>query len=84
MRILRNEQLDVLRQKNKLSKLDQLKYFNEIVLPDLKLKEPKNILFIILKNKHFIGYCGLTNIKWQLGAAEISFLVKKKYNKPNE
>ena len=81
IRNLRNSQINILRQDKKLSKIDQIKYFKEVVMPDLQSKTPRNILFTIKYKKNFIGYCGLTNINWEIGSAEISFLVKKKYNK---
>ena len=84
----RNEQIKILRQKKKLSKKDQLKYFNAIDR-DSKRKKPKNILYSIIdsKEKKCIGYGGFVYVNWVDKKAEMSFLLDtnitkniKKYN----
>ena len=77
IRKLRNSQIKILRQNNFISVAQQVKYFNEKIIPDYKKKKPKNILLAIRKST-FLGYCGLTNIDWNLKKAEISFLVLNK------
>ena len=84
----RNEQIKILRQKKKLSKKDQLKYFN-VIDKDSKRKKPKNILYSIIdsKEKKCIGYGGFVYVNWVDKKAEMSFLIDtnitknvKKYN----
>lgn len=71
----RNEQMDVLRQKSMLTDEGQKRYYSEVVQPGFKEEQPKMILFSYLRMGSCIGYGGLTNIDWEAGRAEISFLV---------
>ena len=73
---IRNEQIDVLRQTNILTDEDQIKWYNEVILPSYKNKT-KTLNFTILYNNEFIGYGGLVNIDYINKKAEISFLVEK-------
>ena len=77
IRKLRNSQIKILRQNSFISFEQQIKYFNEKIIPDYKKKKPKNILLAIRKST-FLGYCGLTNIDWNLKKAEVSFLLLNK------
>lgn len=72
----RNDQIDVLRQKNLLSPEDQENYFKHKVFPSFTEKEPNMILVSILKDGELIGYGGLVYINWVDKRAEISFLVE--------
>ncbi len=71
----RNNQMDVLRQKQELSDIDQLNYYNNYVAPSYSQEQPKIILFSFLENEDCIGYGGLTNIDWESKRVELSFLV---------
>ena len=69
IRTLRNNQMDILRQFKLINSVEQEEYFNKVH------KDNTQILFSILDNDSFIGYCGLTNINYIYGTAEISFIV---------
>ncbi len=72
----RNGQMDVLRQRRKIKRDEQIKWFNRLK------KDHKQKLFSVFEGKGFkkklIGYCGLTNIDCFNHRAEISFLVDTK------
>lgn len=68
----RNAQIKILRQKELLTNYQQKKWFDS-------LKHDKSqVLFEIIENEEFIGYCGLTNIDWGNKRGEISFLTNPK------
>lgn len=71
----RNQQIDVLRQKRKLSDADQERYYKDIVEPSFSQLKPNILLFSFLFRGECIGYGGLTNIDWQSMRAELSFLL---------
>jgi RimJ/RimL family protein N-acetyltransferase len=71
----RNEQIDVLRQKKPLTDEDQRNYYLHHILPAFDLEKPSQIIFSFLKGRECIGYGGLTNIDWESGRIEMSFLV---------
>ena len=71
IRLLRNEQLEILRQFKPISSMEQEEYFYGIH------KDQRQVLFSILEEEKFIGYCGLTNINYVYGTAEVSFIVDK-------
>ena len=71
----RNNQIDVLRQKEKISKKEQIQYYKSFIIKNFKKKNPDSILFSYMLNEKCIGYGGLTNIDWDLKRAELSFLV---------
>lgn len=77
----RNEQIDILRQKKMLTNEGQKDYYNNIIRPQFDLKNPPQILFSFFKNKNFIGYGGLVNIRWIDYRAEVSFLVNTERTK---
>ncbi len=76
IRVWRNAQMDVLRQKKELSSEDQQKYFKNVVLPLFDRDKPEQLLFSFLKNSELIGYGGLVHLSWIDKRAEMSFLVK--------
>tara|TARA_B100001057_G_scaffold482881_1_gene558923 strand:- start:2105 stop:2674 length:570 start_codon:yes stop_codon:yes gene_type:complete len=85
IRIWRNNQKNVLRQNQSISKADQIKYFNKVIKKEIKRNKPNLILFSIKKKNRTIGYCGLVNISWTNKSAEISFLLDHKFkNKKKE
>lgn len=72
----RNEQMDVLRQKELLTDADQERYFNNCIKQSFSADNPKVILFSFLKDDRCIGYGGLTNIDWESERIELSFLLE--------
>ena len=68
--------MDALRQKEPLSKDEQLSYFKKLVEQVLPSPSPDQILVrFTLKNK-LIGYGGLVHIEWEDKRAEVSFLLE--------
>lgn len=81
IRVWRNQQMSVLRQRKKITKKEQISYYKESIEPIFNQKNPRLILFSYLKNDVFIGYGGFVHIDWNLKKAEISFLTKTSRNK---
>jgi len=79
----RNEQINFLRQKNKLTKQDQDNYFKKIIFKQFQLQKPTQILFSFFYQNKLIGYGGLVHINWIHKNAEISFLLKPELSKKN-
>ena len=75
IRLWRNSQMDVLRQKKELSFDDQKQYFKNKVNALFEEEQPSQLLFSFLKDSELIGYGGLVNISWFDKKAEMSFLV---------
>ena len=78
IRLWRNAQIDVLRQKELLSRIDQLKYFENYIWPELESKTPKNILLAYTLKNELIGYGGLVHISWTDLTAESSFILNSR------
>ena len=76
IRVWRNNQTEVLRQSQQISKVEQERYFRTYVWPEKTLRTPNQILLSILSNSQIIGYGGLTNICWENKRAEVSFLLE--------
>lgn len=72
----RNQQMNVLRQKQEISVEAQQMYFQTVVQPLFNESKPKQMLFSYLLNDELIGYGALVNISWEDYRAELSFLVK--------
>lgn len=70
----RNEQIDILRQKEPLTKEKQEWYFSNVVDKLFEDEQPGQLLFSFLENDILIGYGGLVYIDWESRNAEISFL----------
>lgn len=77
----RNEQIEILRQKNLLTAEDQKRYWNKVILPSISSDAPDIILFSYLFMDNLIGYGGLTHIDWSAKRAEVSFLLKTEITK---
>jgi len=75
IRSFRNDQINILRQNQTISKDEQKAYFNHVILPCCKEKKPKQILLSYHHQGSFIGYGGLVHINWNFSHAEVSFLV---------
>src|SRR5688500_5529740 len=80
IRIWRNEQIDILRQSNVISKDVQENYFKNVVTQLFEVENPQQLLFSFFENNKFIGYGGLVHIDWKSKNAEISFLVETERN----
>jgi len=74
----RNAQIEILRQSELLSDSDQEKWYSS--LEDDKTQ----VLFALISEGEFIGYCGLTNIDYKNKRAEVSFLVETNRSKQKE
>ncbi len=81
IRVWRNAQMDVLRQKVSISEKMQSKYFAESIEPTFREIKPPMILFSYFEKEECIGYGGLTNIDWNLKRAEVSFLLNTERGK---
>lgn len=75
IRIWRNEQMEVLRQKDSISAEDQIRYFKNFVWPENTKKHPSQVLLSLKKNGLLIGYGGLVYIDWNNLSSEVSFLL---------
>jgi RimJ/RimL family protein N-acetyltransferase len=75
IRLWRNAQMDILRQKVEISPEEQQNYFQKVIIPTFSEEQPKQILFSFLLHDECIGYGGGTNIDWDSRRAEVSFLV---------
>ena len=76
IRVWRNLQIDVLRQKGKISKSEQADYFNNNVFSNMYKDQPLNILMSYFHKDELIGYGGLVHLNWIDKRAEISFLLE--------
>lgn len=71
----RNEQMDILRQKNEITPAEQLAYYEKKIWPTLADSHPPNLLFAYLIDDQLVGYGGLVHIAWDHSRAEVSFLM---------
>ncbi|MDA8566773.1 GNAT family N-acetyltransferase [Schleiferiaceae bacterium] len=78
----RNEQINLLRQKEVLTIKEQNQYFNTVVNNLFTVNRPNQLLFSFLKNNVLIGYGGLVHIDWDSLNGEISFLLDPKLMQP--
>ena len=76
----RNEQIDILRQKELLTKEKQEWYFKNIVDKLFEQIYPDQLLFSFLENDVLIGYGGLVHIDWLSKNGEISFITSTERN----
>lgn len=76
----RNEQIDILRQKEPLTKEKQELYFSDVVDKLFEQEKPGQLLFSFLENEVLIGYGGLVHIDWESKNAEISFITATERN----
>lgn len=75
IRVWRNKQISVLRQKFPLSTEQQQTYYQTVVKPLFFEENPSQILFSLLRDGECIGYGGLVHISWLDKRAELSFLM---------
>ena len=76
----RNAQIDILRQKELLTKEQQEHYFKTVVDKLFEEEKPKQLLWSFLLDGQLIGYGGLVHIDWEAKHAEISFLLSSNHN----
>tara|TARA_B110000114_G_scaffold35742_1_gene37147 strand:+ start:4257 stop:4817 length:561 start_codon:yes stop_codon:yes gene_type:complete len=76
----RNEQIEILRQSEKLTSDKQIEYFSTVVNKLFYEKEPSQLLFSFFYEEELIGYGGLVHIDWENCNSEISFLLKTELN----
>ena len=79
IRLWRNNQMDILRQSQLISEVDQKLYYQKEIFPTFCMKRPHQILFSYLDGQKCVGYGGITNIDWISKRAELSFLVDPVY-----
>ncbi len=72
----RNEQIEVLRQREPITSEQQHNYYQKVIAPSFAEEYPEQILFSFIKQDICIGYGGLTHIDWGNSHAEVSFLVE--------
>jgi hypothetical protein len=70
----RNEQINILRQKEYLTSEKQELYFSKVVDRLFDQERPDQLLFGLLENDILIGYGGLVHIDWESKNAEMSFI----------
>ena len=70
----RNEQINILRQKDLLSNSQQKEYYHSLIENSFYIIKPSEILFSFLLNDECIGYGGLVHIDWVKKIGEISFI----------
>ena len=75
LRGFRNAQMEVLRQTRVITQVGQQQWFANHVEPAHAAEKPLQLLIGIHCDAAFIGYGGLTNLNWDAGRAEVSFLV---------
>lgn len=77
IRVMRNAQIDILRQLDPLTPEDQVAYYDREIWHTFKQAHPKQILMSIYHGKDWIGYGGLVHINWERKCAEVSFLFEQ-------
>ncbi len=80
----RNEQIDILRQKQPLTKEGQEGYFTTTIANLFTQEKPGQMLFSFLENDILVGYGGLVHIDWESKNAEVSFITETKRNTDKE
>ena len=70
----RNEQINVLRQKELLNDKQQKEYYKKLIQNSFYISKPSEILFSFLLNHKCVGYGGLVHINWLKKTGEISFI----------
>jgi RimJ/RimL family protein N-acetyltransferase len=80
----RNEQIDILRQKQPLTKEEQERYFATTIAGLFTQEKPGQLLFSFLENDILIGYGGLVHIDWESKNGEVSFITETKRNKDKQ
>ena len=71
----RNNQIDILRQEEPITKKQQTDYYNQVIKKSFNDEKPTLMLFSFILNDLCIGYGGLTKIDWNIKSTELSFLL---------
>jgi RimJ/RimL family protein N-acetyltransferase len=79
IRLWRNMQMDVLRQKKVITRPEQINYFDNVLLPLFSQEYPSQIIFSYFKGETLIGYGGLVHISWEDKRSEMSFLLNPEF-----
>lgn len=74
IRLWRNAQMAILRQRATISADQQRAYFETQVRPDFLTTRPDKILLAVLQGNRMIGYGGLVHCDWEARKAEVSFV----------
>jgi RimJ/RimL family protein N-acetyltransferase len=74
IRLWRNAQMAILRQRSAITADQQQVYFETQVRPDFLTDQPDKILLAVLQDNRMIGYGGLVHFDWEARKAEVSFL----------
>ncbi len=74
IRCWRNEQIDVLRQREPLSTDDQDRYFRDVVAAQFTDPLPPQVLVAVDRDETLIGYGGIVHLDWGDRRGEVSFL----------
>lgn len=80
----RNEQIDILRQKELLTKEIQKNYFKTVVNELFHQQQPEQLLWSFFENDKLIGYGGLVHIDWKVKHGEISFITETSRNSSSD
>jgi RimJ/RimL family protein N-acetyltransferase len=75
VRLWRNEELNFLRTPYPITEQMQNEFYDNVV----NNRESKHRYFAIMEENECIGMCGLTNIEWENGTAEISLIINPDY-----
>jgi RimJ/RimL family protein N-acetyltransferase len=75
IRTWRNQQLEVLRQKVKITEEEQASYCQTGAWPEMIRVYPKQMIYMLEAEGEPVGYGGLVHIDWDHLRAEISFLL---------
>jgi RimJ/RimL family protein N-acetyltransferase len=70
----RNEQMDVLRQSEIITKRAQRAWYQAVYLPTVASDRPTQLLFVLRQEGERRAYGGFTYLEWNLRRAELSFL----------
>jgi RimJ/RimL family protein N-acetyltransferase len=80
----RNEQMDILRQAQEISDIEQQQYYDNVIAKLFVQDQPQQLLFSFFCKNILIGYGGLVYIKWHDKRAEVSFLLDTEYVLSND
>lgn len=72
----RNDQIEILRQKQPLTRELQEQYFRNVIASLFDAQKPDQLLFSFLEDGLLIGYGGLVHINWESRNAEVSFITE--------
>lgn len=81
IRLWRNQQMDVLRQKKEISKSEQINYYEKNIVTLFDKEKPSQLVFSYFKDNILVGYGGLVHLSWDDKRAEMSFLLNPIYIK---